>query len=59
MVETGDPYIVMFCRIRHLISIKSLDILSRCASAAFNQLSKQEQKALKDSFESDETKEQA
>ena len=59
MVETGDPYIVMFCRIRHLISIKSLDILSHRAAAAFDQLSRQEQKALKDSLKSDETKEQA
>ncbi len=51
LVPTGDPYLLMFCRIRQLISIQSLDFLKQRAARGFEKLGKQEQKTLRDSFE--------
>ena len=51
VVETGDPYLVMFCRIRQLIPVKSLDSLARRSAIAFENLDKAEQKNLQESFD--------
>ncbi|MEW5939911.1 MAG: hypothetical protein AB1750_09640 [Chloroflexota bacterium] len=58
MMDTGDPNLALFCRIRQLVSVKSLDGLARRAKAAFEKLGKEERKALQDSIEAVERKEQ-
>jgi hypothetical protein len=51
VADTGDPYLVAFCRIRQLIPVKSLDALSRKSVIAFENLDKNEQKNLQESFD--------
>jgi hypothetical protein len=57
LISTGDPYLLMFCRIRQLVSLQSLDFLTYRAAKGFEKLGKQEQKALRDSFDAPADKE--
>ncbi len=52
-IETGDPYTILFCRVRQMISVNALSFLMQSARAAFESLSEQEQKDLQEVFERD------
>ena len=50
-IPTGDPYVIMCCRVRQMIPWKALSPLLHSAEAAFDKLNEQEQRELREVFE--------
>jgi hypothetical protein len=50
-ITTGDPYMILFCRVRQMISVNALSLLLQSIHAAFESLSEGEQKELREAFE--------
>lgn len=50
-IPTADPYMNLFCRVRQMIPLSALSMLTQSARDAFEQLDEADQKGLREAFE--------
>lgn len=49
-VSTGDPYLILFCRLRQMIPLNALSFLTQSVKVAFENLTEEEQSELLEMF---------